>query len=131
MIWFALFSSEHFRQRMYIFTEPKCRPCSVCFNSNTSKLDGHLSTLADKFILFYYGKYRQLQWSEEVGAFLWLYRLCNILQTELKLHELSRTLVSVSTEILVLFLEFTIVSTISNSVSLCKFVFDCFYFNSP
>ena len=68
-------------------------PCSVCFNSKTSKLDGHLSTLADKLLLFYYGKYRQLQWSEEVGAFLRFYKLCNILQTELKLHELSRTLV--------------------------------------
>ena len=68
-------------------------PCSVCFNSKTSKLDGHLSTLADKLLLFYYGKYRQLQWSKEVGAFLRLYKLCNVLQTELKLHELSRTLV--------------------------------------
>ena len=25
-------------------------PCSVCFNSKTSKLDGHLSTLADKLL---------------------------------------------------------------------------------
>ena len=25
-------------------------PCSVCFNSKTSKLDGHLRTLADKLI---------------------------------------------------------------------------------
>ena len=28
-------------------------PCLVCFNSKTSKLDGHLSTLADKLLLFY------------------------------------------------------------------------------
>ena len=25
-------------------------PCSVCFNSKTSKLDGHLSTLTDKLL---------------------------------------------------------------------------------
>ena len=25
-------------------------PCSVCFNLKTSKLDGHLSTLADKLL---------------------------------------------------------------------------------
>ena len=29
-------------------------PCSVCFNSKTSKLDGDLSTLADKLLLFYF-----------------------------------------------------------------------------
>ena len=61
-------------QRMYIFTAPKNMPCSVCFNSKTSKLEGHLSTLVDKllFILL----------ENTNNCSLRFYKLRIILQTE-------------------------------------------------
>ena len=79
-------------------------PCSVCFNSKTSKLDGHLSTLADKllFILL----------ENTDNCSLRFYKLCIILQTE---TTRAVTHTGLRTEILVNFI----------FVSLCRFAFDC------
>ena len=55
-------------------------PCSVCFNSKTSKFNGHLSTLADK-LLFILSENTDNSGSKK-GVFLRFYKLCNILQTE-------------------------------------------------